>query len=605
MDIESIFWYGAFCIGFFLFFIGIFFLIKERNIKENIFAKAIIYEFLASWILFIPEEVFRARNNVFLCLRLVEGIATALLRTFNIYLGNGYELVEFPGHPNFSSIYALVRIFTHISMLLFSAGFVIKFLDGPWQSIKLCKSKKKRIYIFPFYNEKTVSIAKSIKGKDIANIFIITEEGITNDAKSIIERINGGLYTFKDTSYIINKTYKTAKAIEIFLFDDKEENNLIELEKICAQIVLNKGCKTKIFVELLNTPWSLYDNYSRRFANSDNIIINFIRNEECFAYNNLLKTSIFKNALIDDFEIRRINVLIVGINERSLEMFKAVLHLAQMPKYRLSIMLIDDKEFKDALQQLMPEIYEESTQEGDAIYKVFYKENIDFSTSQFEEIITREFNDYTFAFINKGNDLESLKLAVRLNILTHRKNYTNPIIQVCLKYNEIVRDWNPILIEGLTFVGDIGSIYNYNFITMSPLESGTTAIHKVRYPSGTPSWIAYCNNEYNRHSVYARTLSFKHKVDIIDEFYNSDYSLTSKDELWQIYEHMRWNVYTRTLGFIYASSSILDGRVFDNKIRSQCKIHNDLVAYNELSSTEKKQDSLMLTPEIVKILKSL
>ena len=57
-----------------------------------------------------------------------------------------------------------------------------------------------------------------IKGKDIANIFIITDEGITNDAKSIIERINGGLYTFKDTSYIINKTYKTAKAIEIFLF---------------------------------------------------------------------------------------------------------------------------------------------------------------------------------------------------------------------------------------------------------------------------------------------------------------------------------------------------------------------------------------------------
>ena len=140
---------------------------------------------------------------------------------------------------------------------------------------------------------------------------------------------------------------------------------------------------------------------------------------------------------------------------------------------------------------------------------------------------------------------------------------------------------------------------------MSAIEKATVAIHNVRYPNGVKPWYVYCNDEYNRHSVYARTLSFKHKVRIIDEYYNSDYSVTRKDDEWKIYEHMRWNMYTRTMGYVLADEALLDedGKL-DKDLRLRAKVHSDLIPFEELSEENKMKDSLILTPEIVEILKN-
>ena len=109
-------------------------------------------------------------------------------------------------------------------------------------------------------------------------------------------------------------------------------------------------------------------------------------------------------------------------------------------------------------------------------------------------------------------------------------------------------------------MGGLANTYAYDFITMSDIEKGTQAIHYVRHPkddSKSISWVSYCNNEYDRHSVYARTLSFKHKVEIIRKYYKSDFSITSKPGIWRIYEHMRWDVYTRTLGYVLPDKNLL------------------------------------------------
>ncbi|MCR4896737.1 MAG: hypothetical protein K5891_08195, partial [Lachnospiraceae bacterium] len=120
------------------------------------------------------------------------------------------------------------------------------------------------------------------------------------------------------------------------------------------------------------------------------------------------------------------------------------------------------------------------------------------------------------------------------------------------------------------------------------------------------TWTQYCNDEYNRHSVYARTLSFKYKVAIIDEFYGSDYSITSTDRTWKIYEHMRWDVYTRTLGYVLTEQPLKDavGKL-ERPNRDLAKAHSDLVPFEELDEETKAKDSLKLTPEIVAILKSI
>ena len=155
-----------------------------------------------------------------------------------------------------------------------------------------------------------------------------------------------------------------------------------------------------------------------------------------------------------------------------------------------------------------------------------------------------------------------------------------------------------------SFSGSLKEVYSYPAITMSDIEAASEKIHYVRYPAGDRSWEAYCCNEYNRHSVYARTLSFKYKVMMIDKFYHSDFSVTQNDRRWKIYEHMRWNMYTRTQGYIAADRSFLLNGKLDRKTKDAARIHADLVPYDLLPEEEQDKDSLELNEEIIKILRA-
>ncbi len=106
--------------------------------------------------------------------------------------------------------------------------------------------------------------------------------------------------------------------------------------------------------------------------------------------------------------------------------------------------------------------------------------------------------------------------------------------------------------------------------------------------------------------MYARTLAFRYKMQLIEKYYDADYSITAKDNVWKIYEHMRWNVYTRTQGYVLADKELLDASgELDKKTRTVARVHNDLVDYEELTKEEQDKDALVLSPEIVAILQSI
>ena len=608
----------AFVIGILLFIGGFVYLFTKKGLKEEHFAAAAVFEFASSWVLYIPQELFNDIPDSVPGLKVLESVFTALLKTFNIYLGNGYERMGFEGYPVFSSIYDIVMVLANIALLLFVVGFIAKFLNGPYQRVKLYRRKNRYTYVFSVTNEKTLAIAESLfkagdtgKGK-INIVFANSDKKLEGEQKQKIDSFSG-IYVDLSILDIIKKLKSRTKGIEVFLFGDKEQDNLNELEKIGKKLDDYRKESIRIFIELSETPWSLYDDFLKKNTDSqknetgkeDGITINFVRSEENFAYNNLLKNSIFENAFMDG-GIKQIKILLVGMNERNLEMLKAVLFLGQMPGYRLTVMVIDDGNRKKMINQKLPEIADKCDIIGNAVYELKYKEKIDIDSLDFESAIGNEYADFSYAFINIGDDLKNVNLAMRLRALCYRMNRKDGHkIQISIKNQEITKDWGPDSLDDLNFVGSVKDTYNYDFITMSDIEKGTIEIHKVRYPNNNPSWISYCNNEYNRHSVYARTLSFKHKVWVIDNFYESKYDLTS-GETWRIYEHMRWNVYTRTLGYVLAPKELLDNKGnLDKKIRGIAKVHNDLIDYEELPEEEKKKDSLKLTKEIVNILKSI
>lgn len=619
-DIQTICWYVSYALGMILFLGGIFYLLRKKHPREEDFIKATLFEFCAAWILYLPEEIYNDVPESLPSLKVAESIFTAFLRTFNIYLGNDYSRIEFAGHPVFSSLYATLITVVNIVMLFFVAGLIVKFLEGPVQLMRMSLSKRRPAYIFPVCNSKTLAIAESIKDPRANIIFAYGDREPGQTEKQRINDI-GGVYVSGSVAGILDRIGRRSKGIEIFLFGDSEVSNLSELEKICDKVGAGVKAPVRIFVELSDTPWDLYDSFLDKHNTpaGEKLIINFVRTEESFAYNDLLKYSIFENAIQTDKNRKDIKVLIVGMNERNLEMLKAVLHLGQMPGYRLTVMVLDENDGRKRLMAKLPEVYDECKTEGDAIYRLIYKENVDMEVL---EAVGNEYPDFTFAFVNAGNDLKNTGIAVRLNEMCLRKGRKAGYrIQVNIEDQKICRSWDSDITERMDFVGDIKTIYAHDFITMSDIEKGAIAIHEVRYPEGTDryrSWVSYCNNEYNRHSVYARTLSFKHKVKIIHDMYDPGdelkgtekefdiYRVTKTNRIWKIYEHMRWNMYTRTRGFVLADKALLDedGRV-DKKTRSAARVHHDLIHYSKLPKEDQDKDALELTPEIVKILRDI
>ncbi|MBP5354945.1 MAG: hypothetical protein J6Y67_07430 [Lachnospiraceae bacterium] len=610
--VEMVCWYGAFGLGVAGLLGGILYLLFRKGVKEEHFAKAAGFEFAASWILFIPEELFNDIPKSVPVLRVFESIVTALLKTFNIYLGDGSKRVAYEGHPVFSALYATLVTVVNIVLLLFVAGFLASFFEGPLQRIRLSLHKRRSIVLFSECNDKTLATAESIRSKRKMIVFAGCGKNTDAVRKERITAVRGVRFDGSVTE-VLRKTVGKCKRMEVFLFGDREENNLAELEHVCNFLEGKSGARVRVYAELSETPWSLYDEYlkTHNSADGERLVINFVRTEENFAYNNLLRNSIFDNAICrGDDEPREIRFLLVGMNDRNLEMLKAVLHLSQMPGYRITLMVLDPGSGRKRLQSKMPEIYDESSIVGDSVYRILYRQHVLTETDQFEEIVGNEFADFTFAFINDGDNLRNANLAMRLNALCYRNRRDGDYrIQVNIDEEDMCSRWNPNLMKNIDVVGTRKATYDYSFITMSSIEKASVAIHNVRYPKSdpeSPTWISYSNDEYNRHSVYARTLSFKYKVQIIDRFYNSEYGITNSDRMWKVYEHMRWCVYTRTLGLVLADKALLneDGEL-DRKLRGIARVHNDLVAYDELLPEEQDKDAIVLTPKIVEILKSI
>ena len=610
--VRMAFWYSAFFIGLGLFVYGIVRLFRKKENREGRFAWAALFEFLSCWILFLPDEFYNEVPKSKPVLHVIESIVTALVKTFNIYLGDAFKRVECKGHPVLSSIYGTLVMLTNVVILLLVAGFLASFLDGALQRIRLFFRRNRRIVVFSVCNEKTLAIAESIPSKAKKPVFANCGKNTDGAWKERIAAI-GGVRFDASVSEVLRKVVGHSRRVEVFLFGNREEDNLSELERVCSCVEGRRRTKTRVYVELSETPWSLYDEYlkSHNSADGEKLVINFVRTEENFAYNNLLKHSIFEHAKPEnDGAVREIRFLLVGMNERNLEMFKAVLHLSQMPGYRITVMVLDPGANREALKGKMPEIYDECNIPGEAVYQIRYLENVRTETEQFESITGKDFPNFTFAFINVGDDMQNAGLAMRLNALCFRmKRDGGYRIQVNIEENGVCDHWNPDLMRNVDIVGTRRTTYDYTFVTMSNIEKGTVAIHNVRYPKEdpkSPTWISYCNNEYNRHSVYARTLSFKYKVQLIDEFYGSDYGIVQSDRIWKIYEHMRWTVYTRTLGYVRADKELLDeaGKL-DRKSRMIGRVHHDLIPFDELSADEQDKDALILTPKIVEILKSI
>ena len=93
-------------------------------------------------------------------------------------------------------------------------------------------------------------------------------------------------------------------------------------------------------------------------------------------------------------------------------------------------------------------------------------------------------------------------------------------------------------------------------------------------------------------------------MQVVDEEFQGDYTVVSLCPTWLSYEHMRWDMYTRVVGYDPDTYGLLTREnKFDKKIRNIAKVHQDIKNFDELELDVRLQDGLELTDEIVKKLK--
>ncbi|MBO4415888.1 MAG: hypothetical protein J5824_07910 [Lachnospiraceae bacterium] len=487
---------------------------------------------------------------------------------------------------------------------------------------------KSRVYLFSAVNKKTLAIADSVPIEKSAIIFACPERELSAEQRYRIRPL-GAICEDMTVSEIIWKIPKSLKGVEIFLFED-ESSNLHLLDDVYNALLLYPLKNTKIFFEVSETPLGMFDELTKKCNKDFSGTLPFImpvRIEMNFVYENFLRCSLFANAEGDGNkqnsnelnnnglnrkdqksnypgDEKHIRALIVGMNERNFEIFRTILHLSQMPGYRLSVMVIENKAHWDTVTNRIPGIYDFRERKDNPI-DIHYYEDVDFSTSKFEDYIDGCLKDFNYAFVNAGDDLLNLNLAMRLKAYCIRNERLGKAkIQVNVEDNSICRHWSKEGMEGLETVGDIGEVYNYSDIALPNLVAVMTDVGNAQRGTKDYGTYFFCLPEYNRYSTLARILSLRYKIRVIDKYYDSDYSLTSASGLWKKYEHFRWEMFVRTLGYVKADPKLMsDDEERNAKIRRTAKVHPSLIDYDELSREEQDKDGIELTERIVKILR--
>lgn len=260
-------------------------------------------------------------------------------------------------------------------------------------------------------------------------------------------------------------------------------------------------------------------------------------------------------------------------------MIKNVLTLGQMPGYFVNLHVVDENKGLEFLKYQIPELKPFVNEFGYAAYSFNYYESVSPISIAFEKLMEEKFIDFTFAFVNLHNEQKNNEMCRIINKMRIRNDiYTDCKIQVMNFSQKANKVLNAAVFDNAEVVGTLAYLYSHNTIECSEIEKLAMEIHTIRHGDSV-SWYEYSNDEYKRRSTFNRALSDKYKQQIIERDYDSNMNLLTEDDTWVQYEHMRWLVYTQTLGY-----------VLGRKKNVLAKTHNDLVSFNQLTKAEQDKD---------------
>jgi hypothetical protein len=471
-------------------------------------------------------------------------------------------------------------------------GVILSLFKNLSARLKYYLSYFKDVYIFSELNKKSIALATDLKKKH-PNAVVVFTDVFENEEEQSFELIEeaktlGGICFKNDILSLNFKRHSKSRQIYFFTIGENEtenvEQSLTLIEKYGDMPNTHLYVfSTRLESELLLTNVKKSGMKVRRINQARSLIYRLL-------YENGVE--LFKNEAVqtDEQGTKVISTVVVGLGRHGTEIVKALAWFCQFPGYRVEINAYDqDPLAEDKFQALCPELmskdYNGVYKDGESQYKITVHSGVNVDSLSFIEKI-KELDGVSYAFVSLGKDDENVKAAVNLRTAFEQKKI-KPRIQAIV-YNTGAKQIldkaqnhaeQPYKIE---CIGDLETYFSESVILNSELETKALKRH-LKYNNDETVFWAF---EYNYRSSTASAIHMKLRKDLGIAGGDKDEKDLTEEEAAAIepIEHVRWNAYMRTEGFIYSGDK---GKASRNDL---AKMHNNLHVFAELSDEDKRKD---------------
>lgn len=516
---------------------------------------------------------------------IMEGDASAIKEMVFSVLGEDSVL---------GSFFYLYALLIFLIAPVFTATFVLSFFKNAKASWRYFWKPAQTIYYISSLTEKSIALAKNIAkehGKWAKIVFFDVFEKEDDESNGeLIEQAGriGAICFAKNITEISLKRWRK-KLVRKFYFIGENEN-----ENVKQALILMRICRADKRLDTKQNEFYVFatTESSEKLldtAPNGNLKVRRINETKNLMLNVLSEGCLFENCVEENGK-KIINLLIVGLGQYGVELLKAACWSCQMIGYYLTVHILDKSEnCKDTIRAIAPELMEKSDCDdaGEVKYALRFHPNIDVCDATLIDELER-IGQVTVAFTTLGDDELNMETAMKLSATFKKQEimqgWTPPSVYAVV-YNVIKSD--TILTNGLRSIKDepypiklIGGLFSrFSLKVIEQAEMEEEAIRCHTKWSETDAQKAadmetFYKYEYYRNSSRAEAIYAKLREDLGIKLGKDGVTLEQITE----YEHMRWNAYMRTEGYVY-------GRKKDNI----AKTHPSLKSYWELSPEDRKK----------------
>lgn len=563
--------------------------IKHRKVNINIIHAAMFFCFAGTVIMCVPPILEQYRDAD---VNIISAAAMASAKAVKVFGGDAIFddiLDQFVFIPSkIAQFYLGVSLIIQVLAPLCTVSVVLSLLKNVSAYWSYIIRYNKQTYVFSELNNKSFTLAKSIRESDKKSVIVFTdifeEDGSMSELVKEVKKL-GSICFMKDLLAVDFSKHSVNKNVAFLLMSENEALNTEHALKLIDKYKNREN--TDIYVmsrqpecEILLSAADKGRLKVRRFNESSALINSIFFDNEM---------DIFGSAIDDGSDEKLVSAVVVGMGSIGTETVKTLSWFCQMDGYKVRINAFDadadcEDRFKAAAPELMDEKYNGTFLAGEVRYDIKIHSDIKVGTSTFLDKIS-EIKDITYVMVALGEDELNIRTAVELRTQFERMGI-HPFIHAVVYSSPQLR-----VLKGLknysgqeydiNFIGDIESRFS-SIVFGTELEKEALERH-LKWGNAEDFW----NYEYNYRSSVAAAIHLKARLSCgMTASAKAEGELTDEERTaLENLEHRRWNAYMRSEGYIYSGST-------DKSSRNNLgKMHHNLVPYEVLSDDDKRKDS--------------